>query len=135
MYKLRTMRKEMSYDALSPRADGDPRVTRVGRILRKCSLDEVPQFINVLRGEMAIVGPRPEMPFIVDKYEGWQHLRHVVTPGITCIWQANYRSTLPLECPEATLLDLMYIRLASPLTDVRIVLRTIGAVFSTKGAY
>ena len=135
IYKLRTMRKEKCFDALSPRTSNDDRITRVGRILRKYSIDEFPQLINVVRGEMSIVGPRPEMPFIVRRYERWQHLRHLVRPGITCIWQARYRSTIPLEKPEATHLDLEYIRQASPLTDSMLIVQTITAVFSARGSY
>jgi lipopolysaccharide/colanic/teichoic acid biosynthesis glycosyltransferase len=110
MYKLRTMRKGR-VDAMSPR------ITRVGYWLRKWSVDELPQLLNVLRGEMTFVGPRPEMPFIVNHYEPWQHLRHLVTPGITGLWQARLRTTVPQHLPEATMLDIEYVRRASSLTD------------------
>lgn len=135
MFKLRTMRVAHCVDAPSPRGERDPRVTRVGRILRKTSIDELPQLFNVLRGDMALVGPRPEMPFIVERYEKWQHLRHLVTPGITCLWQTECRSTIPLERPEATIMDVEYIRRASLRFDAQILLRTVSAVFSTKGSY
>ena len=135
IYKLRTMRSEACGDALSPHAGGDARLTRIGVVLRKTSLDELPQLLNVVRGEMAIVGPRPEMPFLVKKYESWQHLRHLVKPGITGLWQTTCRSTVPLHRPEATRLDLEYIRSASTRTDGLIVLRTFRALLSAQGAY
>ena len=135
IYKLRTMRTDLCGDALKPAGGADARITRVGRFLRKASIDEVPQLINVLRGEMAIVGPRPEMPFIVRKYEKWQHLRHLAKPGVTGLWQTTCRSTVPLHRPEATHIDLEYIRTASMVTDGRIVLSTFRALVSTQGAY
>jgi lipopolysaccharide/colanic/teichoic acid biosynthesis glycosyltransferase len=135
IYKLRTMRQEQCGDAFSPRAANDKRITAVGRILRKTSIDELPQLVNVLRGEMAIVGPRPEMPFIVASYEPWQHLRHLAKPGITGLWQTSCRSRIPLHEAAATQLDLEYIRKASLRTDGSIVLRTVTSLLSTEGAY
>ena len=92
IYKLRTMRKEKCVDGLSPTTGRDPRITRAGYWLRRLSIDEIPQLLNVLIGDMALVGPRPEMPFIVRGYESWQHLRHLVTPGVTGFWQTTCRS-------------------------------------------
>jgi lipopolysaccharide/colanic/teichoic acid biosynthesis glycosyltransferase len=135
IYKLRTMSSAHCVDALSPTSGGDARVTRVGAILRKMSIDELPQLINVLRGEMSVVGPRPEMPFIVKRYEPWQHLRHLETPGITGLWQTTCRSRVPLHRPEATHIDLEYVRTASTGTDSRIVLRTFRALLHADGAY
>jgi lipopolysaccharide/colanic/teichoic acid biosynthesis glycosyltransferase len=135
IYKLRTMTSADCVDALSPTSGGDARVTRVGAILRKTSIDELPQLINVLRGEMSVVGPRPEMPFIVKRYEPWQHLRHLATPGITGLWQTTVRSRIPLHRPEATQIDLEYVRTASTGTDSRIVLRTFRALLRADGAY
>ncbi|HEY1729666.1 MAG TPA: sugar transferase [Candidatus Baltobacteraceae bacterium] len=135
MYKLRTMKKEFCGDSPSPTTAGDDRITRVGRILRRTSIDEIPQLINVLRGEMSLIGPRPEMGIIMKRYEPWQHLRHVISPGITCLWQITCRSTIPLDRPEATALDLDYIRNASPLLDGAILLRTVNSLVSAKGAY
>jgi len=135
LYKLRTMRVEACGDALSPSAKGDQRITRVGAILRKLSIDELPQLYNVIRGELAIVGPRPEMPFIVKEYLPWQQLRHVVVPGITGLWQVECRSTIPLHRPEATSLDLRYIEKASPLTDSLILFKTARAIMWPNGAY
>ena len=135
LYKLRTMKPEYCGDAAAPSTKSDPRVTRVGRFLRKTSIDELPQLLNVLRGDMTLVGPRPEMPFIVKQYLPWQQLRLLAVPGITGLWQVTCRSTVPLHRPEATLLDIEYIRTASPLADSLILLRTVGAVLSPRGAY
>ncbi len=135
IYKLRTMRHADCVDRSSPRDGSDPRVTRVGRILRKTSIDELPQLINIIRGEMTLVGPRPEMPLMIERYEDWQHMRHLVTPGLTCIWQTTSRSEIPLHQPEATALDLDYIRNASPKLDGALIARTILSVLRFKGAY
>lgn len=135
MYKLRTMRKEQCGDAVSPTGEGDARLTRVGRILRKTSIDEMPQLLNVLRGDMHLVGPRPEMPFIVNDYKDWQHMRHLVHPGITGLWQIRCRQAVPLNRPEATLIDLEYIQSASAAVDGALLAKTFTAVFSGHGAY
>jgi lipopolysaccharide/colanic/teichoic acid biosynthesis glycosyltransferase len=135
LYKLRTMRVEACGDAVSPTQKGDRRITRVGTILRKLSIDELPQLYNVLRGDLAVVGPRPEMPFIVRDYLPWQQLRHIVVPGITGLWQVECRSTIPLHRPEATSLDLRYIEKASPLTDSLILFKTARAIMWPNGAY
>ena len=135
MYKLRTMKKEQCGDGLSPSDPKDPRITRIGRLLRRTSVDEIPQLVNVLRGDMSLVGPRPEMPFIVGRYDNWQHLRHLVAPGVTGLWQISERSNIPLARPEATLLDLEYVRTASPATDGVLLAKTIKAVLSAHGAF
>lgn len=135
LYKLRTMHADLCGDGLKPEGGCDPRITRVGRVLRRTSIDELPQLLNVLRGDMAIVGPRPEQPFLVRRYEKWQHLRHLIKPGITGLWQITCRSTIPLHEPEATRVDLEYIRTASLATDARIMIRTVGALLSARGAY
>jgi lipopolysaccharide/colanic/teichoic acid biosynthesis glycosyltransferase len=135
IYKLRTMRKEMCEDRPSPTHGADQRVTAVGRFLRKASIDELPQLFNVLRGDMTTIGPRPEMPMIVRNYERWQHLRHLVTPGITCIWQATCRSRIPLNHPDATALDIDYIKRASPKLDGALLIQTFLSVVIQRGAY
>jgi lipopolysaccharide/colanic/teichoic acid biosynthesis glycosyltransferase len=135
IHKLRTMRKDKCIDTLSPTSRHDPRVTRVGHWLRRLSIDELPQLLNIIRGDMAFVGPRPEMPFIVRKYESWQHLRSLVTPGVTGVWQITCRKTVPLHLPEATLIDIDYIRKASCRTDALILAKTVPALLSTQGAY
>jgi lipopolysaccharide/colanic/teichoic acid biosynthesis glycosyltransferase len=135
MFKLRTMRKEKCVDSLSPTTGRDPRITRVGYWLRRLSIDELPQLVNIIRGDMALVGPRPEMPFIVRGYESWQNLRHLVTPGVTGFWQTTCRSTVPLHLPAATMLDLKYIQQASHSTDAAVLVKTVRSLISAEGAY
>ena len=111
----------------------DPRITRVGRVLRKTSLDELPQLWNVLRGEMSLVGPRPPLPYEVEQYLGW-HTRRLTEakPGITGLWQVGGRSRTTFD--EMVRLDLRYASTCSFWTDMKILLATPGAVFSGKGA-
>lgn len=111
----------------------DPRVTRVGRFIRRTSLDELPQLVNVLKGEMSLVGPRPELPWLVERYEAWQHKRFAVPPGITGWWQINGRSDRPMHLNTDD--DLYYIQHYSPLLDLRILWRTIGVVLRGRGAF
>ncbi len=114
------------------KAPDDPRVTRVGRVLRRLSIDEVPQLWNVLRGDMSLVGPRPALPEEVERYEPWQRRRLAMRPGLTCLWQVSGRS----EVDFATWmnLDLAYIDNWSLWLDLKILLRTIPAVLSGRGA-
>jgi exopolysaccharide biosynthesis polyprenyl glycosylphosphotransferase len=111
----------------------DPRVTRVGRALRRYSVDELPQLWNVLRGEMSMVGPRPPLPAEVDMYEHHVNRRLLVKPGITGLWQVSGRSDLSWE--EAVRLDLYYVDHWSPTMDVTIVLKTFSAIIRGSGAY
>jgi exopolysaccharide biosynthesis polyprenyl glycosylphosphotransferase len=111
----------------------DPRVTSIGRFLRRFSLDELPQLFNVLRGEMSLVGPRPPLPEEVAVYEDWQFDRLEVRPGITGLWQASGRSELSFE--ECVRLDLFYIENWSLAYDLYIIMKTIPALFSRRGAY
>ena len=111
----------------------DPRVTRVGRLLRRLSLDELPQLFNVLAGSMSLVGPRPEMPYLVEKYQPWQRKRFVVPPGLTGWWQVNGRSDKPMHLNTED--DLHYIQNYSIWLDIQIIVRTIWAVIFGKGAY
>lgn len=111
----------------------DPRVTRIGRILRKTSLDELPQFINVLKGDMSLVGPRPELPWLVEEYQPWQHRRFIVPQGITGWWQVNGRSDMP--CHLNTDQDLYYIENYSFKLDIIILLKTVPALLKGKGAF
>lgn len=111
----------------------DPRITRVGKWLRRWSLDELPQLINVLRGEMSLVGPRPEQVFITEDYDTSQWPRLSVPPGLTGWWQVSGRSDLPMHLN--TQYDLYYVRNYSFLLDLKIILKTIGVVVRGKGAY
>jgi exopolysaccharide biosynthesis polyprenyl glycosylphosphotransferase len=111
----------------------DPRVTRVGRFLRRTSIDELPQLWNVLRGDMTLVGPRPPIPEEAEAYEPWQRLRLEVKPGLTCLWQVSGRSKLGFA--EWMRLDIQYIQTMSLRSDLKILLRTIPAVLSREGAY
>jgi len=112
---------------------GDPRVTRVGRFLRRYSLDELPQFWNVLRGDMSLVGPRPEMPWLVDRYAGWQRKRFAVPQGVTGWWQVNGRSDKPMHLSTED--DLFYIYHYSLWLDFKILLMTPLAVLRGQGAF
>jgi len=111
----------------------DPRITWVGRILRKTSLDEMPQFINVLKGEMSIVGPRPPIPSEVEKYQLWQRRRLSMRPGLTCLWQVSGRDNISFDAWMK--LDLKYIDNWSFWMDLKIIIRTIPIVLFGKGAY
>lgn len=109
----------------------DPRVTRIGRFLRKTSLDELPQFINVIRGEMAIVGPRPPIPAEVKQYKRWQNRRLSMKPGITCIWQVSGRNNIPFD--QWMKMDMQYIDTWSLKLDLLIILKTIRVIFVGDG--
>lgn len=112
----------------------DPRLTRLGRFLRKMSLDELPQLWHVLRGQMSLVGPRPELIEIVQNYEPWQHRRHAVKPGLTGLWQVTERSSGRLM-HEHVDVDLAYISQISLKTDLRILLRTAMLAFGGGRGY
>jgi lipopolysaccharide/colanic/teichoic acid biosynthesis glycosyltransferase len=111
----------------------DPRMTRIGRFLRRASLDEIPQFWNVLRDEMSLVGPRPQLPEEVGLYEEWHRRRLEVKPGLTGLWQVLGRSDTSFD--DMVRLDIYYAENWSPGMDLRIMLETIPAVLSGKGAY
>jgi len=133
MYKFRTMYVDTPPFKEAPDTPEDPRITRAGRFLRKFSLDEIPQILNVLRGDMSMVGPRPEMPFIVKQYEEWQKRRLSVKPGITGLWQIVGRKRLPLY--QNLEYDFYYIKNQSLWLDLVILWKTIPAVLFGKGAY
>jgi exopolysaccharide biosynthesis polyprenyl glycosylphosphotransferase len=132
MWKFRTMRVGSEREQVLKSRD-DPRVTRLGRFLRRWSLDEVPNLFNVLVGEMSLVGPRPEQPWIVERYEPWQRKRLAAPPGMTGWWQVNGRSDRPLH--ENVEYDLYYIQNYSPWLDIAILLRTIPVVLRGRGAF
>lgn len=145
MYKFRSMVQNAeklqasvnTFDSngnLIHKSEHDPRVTRAGRIIRKYSIDELPQLINILIGDMSFVGPRPEMPWIVNHYETWQFRRFLVPQGLTGWWQVNGRSVKqPMHL--ATEEDLYYIQNYSLLLDVKILVKTASVVFTGKGAF
>jgi exopolysaccharide biosynthesis polyprenyl glycosylphosphotransferase len=110
----------------------DPRVTRFGRFIRKYSIDELPQLINVLRGDMSVVGPRPPVPEELEKYEAWQRRRLSVRPGLTCIWQVSGRNQISFE--DWMVLDMQYIDHWSLGRDFNLIFRTIPVVLTGRGA-
>lgn len=144
MHKFRTMVKDadqLQHLVETVTEDGqvlfkhpdDPRVTRVGRFLRKTSLDELPQLFNVIKGEMSLVGPRPELPAMVERYAAWQRKRFVVPQGMTGWWQVNGRSDKPMHLNTDD--DLYYVQHYSIWLDLQILVRTIWVVMRGKGAY
>ncbi|MCZ2111210.1 MAG: sugar transferase [Dehalococcoidia bacterium] len=144
MYKLRTMRhaglsgqkeyvvQDWSSFVFAPAGERDPRITRCGAIARKTSIDELPNLINVLKGDMSLVGPRPEIPEIVQQYPAEYHRRHSVLPGIAGLAQVNGRSDLTYE--EILDYDLEYVERHSVMTDISILLRTAWIVLAGAGA-
>ncbi len=111
----------------------DPRVTAVGKFIRKYSLDELPQLWHVLVGDMSLVGPRPPIPDEVARYEPWQRERLAVKPGLTCIWQVSGRSDVPFD--EWVRMDIEYVRRRNMWLDLKLLLQTIPAVITGRGAY
>lgn len=111
----------------------DPRITRVGRYLRKYSIDELPQLFHVLSGAMSLVGPRPPIPHEVEQYAPWQTERLAVKPGLTCIWQVSGRSDLSFE--DWVRLDIEYVRTRNFWLDLRLLALTVPAVLTARGAY
>lgn len=132
-YKFRSMHVDASPYAFTPKSSEDPRITGFGRWLRRSSLDELPQFLNVLRGDMSIVGPRPEMPFIVEKYNEEQRERLRVKPGITGVWQISAVRGEPIHANMEY--DLFYIEHRSLLLDLIIMVKTVATAIRGIGAY
>lgn len=142
-YKFRSMvvNAEAQLDTLMSRneKDGpvfkikdDPRITRVGRFIRKTSIDELPQLLNILKGDMSVVGPRPALPKEVEQYTPYQQQRLLVTPGLTCIWQSSdNRDSISFD--EWMDLDVQYIREQSFSLDIKLILKTVKAVFTGQG--
>jgi lipopolysaccharide/colanic/teichoic acid biosynthesis glycosyltransferase len=129
MYKFRSMRVDAPKYGVSPVSSVDSRITRIGRIIRKTSLDELPQIVNVIKGEMSLVGPRPEMPFIVESYGQRERWRLSVMPGITGLWQLSADRAYPIH--ESLQYDFYYIRNRGFFMDLAILLHT--AFFAVKG--
>lgn len=133
LYKFRTMHEGVKDQELAPTSKNDPRITKIGKWLRRTSLDEMPQLWNVLKGDMSLVGPRPEMIFITDHYTALEKCRLLIKPGITGLWQINGRKDLPLH--ENIEYDFYYLLHQSFFLDVIILLKTIKVVINAKGAY
>jgi exopolysaccharide biosynthesis polyprenyl glycosylphosphotransferase len=144
MYKFRTMvkgaeklhhqveRVDENGDLIHKNED-DPRITPLGKLLRRFSLDELPQLFNVLEGTMSLVGPRPELPYLVERYQPWQRKRFAIPPGITGWWQVSGRSDKPMHLHTEE--DLFYVQNYSLFLDIKILLKTFLVVLQTRGAY
>ena len=111
----------------------DPRVTKVGRFIRKTSIDELPQLINIIKGDMSIVGPRPLVIYETEEFDYYENLRHQVKPGLTCYWQINGRNDVSFH--RWIRLDMKYLKEMNLWTDLKIIMKTFGVVFTGKGAY
>lgn len=111
----------------------DPRITKVGKFIRKTSIDELPQLFNILKGDMSLVGPRPPIPREVSKYNEYQLQRLFIKPGLTCIWQVSGRNSIDFD--EWIELDLKYIRERSILLDIKLIFKTFFVLFGDKNAY
>jgi lipopolysaccharide/colanic/teichoic acid biosynthesis glycosyltransferase len=142
MYKFRTMvvdaenrRHEVHNEKSGPvfKNRRDPRITRLGRILRKTSIDEMPQLFSVLAGHMSLVGPRPPLAAEVARYEPWQRRRLAVRPGLTCLWQISGRSEIGFD--DWVRMDLWYLRNQSLRTDLGLLVKTPWSVLTGRGAY
>ena len=143
-YKFRSMvanaedlKDDISYlnEAQGPmfKIRNDPRITSLGRFLRRSSLDELPQLFNVFLGDMSIVGPRPQIPSEVERYQPWHYRRLEVMPGITCLWQISGRSAIGFD--EWMRLDMEYVKMRSFLFDLKIILLTLPAIIARRGAF
>jgi lipopolysaccharide/colanic/teichoic acid biosynthesis glycosyltransferase len=133
MYKFRTMKSDCKAESEAPISFDDCRITRVGRFLRRSSIDELPQILNVLKGEMSFVGPRPEMCFLAAKYDFWQKQRLHALPGITGLWQISGRKDKPLI--NNIEYDVYYIANRSLRLDLWILIKTSWAVLHQRGAF
>lgn len=144
MYKLRSMvynaeelkkqlieKNEMSGPMFKMK--NDPRITKVGKFIRKTSIDELPQLFNVLKGEMSLVGPRPSLPHEVEKFEPWMLRRHEVKPGITCYWQVSGRNNIDFE--DWMKLDIKYVDDRNFWLDIKLIFKTFFVLFGDESAY
>lgn len=144
MYKFRSMcmnaeellEELLQYnevDGAAFKIRNDPRITKVGRFIRRYSIDELPQLINILKGDMSIVGPRPPLEREVEQYSSYQRQRLLVTPGLTCYWQAYGRSDLSFD--DWMYMDMQYIKKRGIITDISLIFKTVFAVVFKRGAY
>ena len=144
MYKLRSMvsnaeelkEKLLEQNEMSGpmfKMKDDPRITKVGKFIRKTSIDELPQLINVLKGDMSLVGPRPSLPKEVKQFEPWMYERLQVKPGLTCYWQVSGRNNIDFE--DWMKLDVKYVRERSLLGDLKLVFKTFFVLFGDKNAH
>lgn len=143
MYKFRSMvvnaeelknnlEKENEMSGPMFKMKNDPRVTKVGKFIRKTSIDEIPQLINVVKGEMSLVGPRPSLPKEVKEFEPWMMKRLEVKPGLTCYWQVSGRNNIGFE--DWMKLDIKYVKERSVLLDIKLILKTVTVLFGDENA-
>ena len=143
MYKFRSMvqnaeelkeklRKQNEMSGPMFKMKNDPRITKVGKFIRKTSIDELPQLINVLKGDMSLVGPRPSLPKEVDEFENWMLRRLDVKPGLTCYWQVSGRNNIDFE--DWMKLDIKYVEERSFLLDIKLIFKTVFVLFGDKNA-
>lgn len=111
----------------------DPRVTKVGKVIRKTSIDEIPQLVNVLKGDMSLVGPRPSLPQEVIQFESWMYIRHEVKPGLTCYWQVSGRNNI--DFVDWMKLDVKYVEERNLWVDIKLILKTVFVLFGDKNAH
>jgi exopolysaccharide biosynthesis polyprenyl glycosylphosphotransferase len=133
LYKFRSMKMDVDPYSVTPCNQQDPRITTIGRFIRRTSIDEIPQVLNILWGDMSMVGPRPEMPFIVESYDELQKLRLSVKPGLTGVWQISADRANPIH--ENLDYDLYYLENQSLWLDMAILLKTLSSVVRGVGAY
>lgn len=131
--KLRDLLKDNEQTGHAFKIKNDPRITKVGKFIRKVSIDELPQLINIIKGDMSIVGPRPILTWQMEECSDYEKQRLIVRPGLTCYWQIGGRANI--EWDEWVELDLDYIRDMSLWTDIKMIVKTVPAVFESEGAY